>query len=252
MSWLRRAVLEVQEYMLLMGRVARGLVSRPFYGRDVIEQLDTIGLGSLTVVLLTGLFTGMVLALQTGTTLDQFGARPVVGRLVSASMVRELGPVLTALMVAGRVGSGIAAELGSMIVTEQIAALRALGTDPVRKLVVPRILAGTIMMPVLTVIADAVGIMGGAIISSTQLKVASSIYWNNVVMGLTMDDIWMGLVKPVVLGFSVMSIGCFVGLRTTGGTQGVGKAATIAVVSASVVVLTADFLITKLMITLLY
>lgn len=238
--------------MLLMGKVGRGLVSRPFYARDVIEQLDDIGLGSLTVVLLTGMFTGMVLALQTGTTLDQFGARPVVGRLVSASMVRELGPVLTALMVAGRVGSGIAAELGSMVVTEQIAALRALGTDPVRKLVVPRILAGTLMMPVLTVIADAVGIAGGAVISQFQLKVASSIYWNNVVIGLTMDDVWMGLVKPVVLGFAVMSIGCFVGLRTSGGTQGVGRAATTAVVSASVVVLTADFLITKLMITLLY
>jgi phospholipid/cholesterol/gamma-HCH transport system permease protein len=252
MGWLRQAVLEVQEYMLLMGKVGRGLVSRPFYARDVIEQLDDIGLGSLTVVLLTGMFTGMVLALQTGTTLDQFGARPVVGRLVSASMVRELGPVLTALMVAGRVGSGIAAELGSMVVTEQIAALRALGTDPVRKLAVPRILAGTIMMPVLTVIADAVGIAGGAVISQFQLKVASSIYWNNVVMGLTMDDVWMGLVKPVVLGFGVMSIGCFVGLRTSGGTQGVGRAATTAVVSASVVVLTADFLITKLMITLLY
>jgi phospholipid/cholesterol/gamma-HCH transport system permease protein len=249
---LRHAVLQVQEYMLLMGKVGRGLVSRPFYGRDVIEQLDDIGLGSLTVVLLTGLFTGMVLALQTGTTLDQFGARPVVGRLVSASMVRELGPVLTALMVAGRVGSGIAAELGSMVVTEQIAALRALGTDPVRKLVVPRILAGTIMMPVLTVIADAVGIAGGAVISQYQLKVATSIYWNNVIMGLTMDDVWMGLIKPVVLGFAVMSIGCFVGLRTTGGTQGVGRAATMAVVGGSVAVLTADFLITKLMITLLY
>jgi phospholipid/cholesterol/gamma-HCH transport system permease protein len=251
-TWLRHAVLQVQEYMLLMGKVGRGLVSRPFYGRDVIEQLDDIGLGSLTVVLLTGLFTGMVLALQTGTTLDQFGARPVVGRLVSASMVRELGPVLTALMVAGRVGSGIAAELGSMVVTEQIAALRALGTDPVRKLVVPRILAGTIMMPVLTVIADAVGIAGGAVISQYQLKVATSIYWNNVIMGLTMDDVWMGLIKPVVLGFAVMSIGCFVGLRTTGGTQGVGRAATMAVVGGSVAVLTADFLITKLMITLLY
>jgi phospholipid/cholesterol/gamma-HCH transport system permease protein len=251
-TWLRHAVLQVQEYMLLMGKVGRGLVSRPFYGRDVIEQLDDIGLGSLTVVLLTGLFTGMVLALQTGTTLDQFGARPVVGRLVSASMVRELGPVLTALMVAGRVGSGIAAELGSMVVTEQIAALRALGTDPVRKLVVPRILAGTIMMPVLTVIADAVGIAGGAVISQTQLKVATSIYWNNVIMGLTMDDVWMGLIKPLVLGFAVMSIGCFVGLRTTGGTQGVGRAATMAVVGGSVAVLTADFLITKLMITLLY
>ncbi|HUF49028.1 MAG TPA: ABC transporter permease [Vicinamibacterales bacterium] len=251
-QWLRDGVYEVQEYMRLMGRVAHGLVSRPFYRRDLIEQLDVIGLGSLTVVLLTGTFTGMVLALQSGLTLDQFGARPVVGRLVSASMVKELGPVLTALMVAGRVGSGIAAELGSMVVTEQIAALRALGTDPVRKLVVPRVLAGTLMMPVLTVIADAVGIAGGAVISTYQLKVASSVYWNNVIQGLYPEDIWMGLVKPVLLGFAVVSIGCYVGLRTKGGTQGVGRAATTAVVSGSVAVLSIDFFVTKLMITLFY
>ena len=145
------------------------------------EQLDAIGIGSLTVVFLTGTFTGMVLALQSGLTLDQFGARPVVGRLVSASMVKELGPVLTALMVTGRVGSGIAAELGSMMVTDQIAALRALGTDPIRKLVVPRVIAGTVMVPILTILADALGIFGGVIISKFQLGVAYSVYWNNVV-----------------------------------------------------------------------
>jgi phospholipid/cholesterol/gamma-HCH transport system permease protein len=227
-------------------------VSRPFYRRDVIEQLDVIGLGSLTVVVLTGLFTGMVLALQSGMTLDQFGARSVVGRLVSASMVKELGPVLTALMVTGRVGSGIAAELGSMVVTEQIAALRALGTDPIRKLVVPRVLAGTIMVPILTVISDAVGMFGGMIISVTQLKVAASIYWSNVVEGLFISDLWMGLIKPIALGFALVTIGCHVGLRAKGGTQGVGKATTNAVVGASVVVLALDFLLTKLLITLLY
>src|SRR5678809_170112 len=139
-------------------------MSRPIYRRDIIEQLDAIGIGSLTVVVLTGVFTGMVLALQSGLTLDQFGARSVVGRLVAASMVKELGPVLTALMVTGRVGSGIAAELGSMVVTDQIAALRSLGTDPIRKLVVPRVIAGTLMVPVLTIISDAVGMVGGWII----------------------------------------------------------------------------------------
>lgn len=236
----------------MLGQVARAATSRPFYMRDVVEQFDRIGIGSLTVVLLTGLFTGMVLALQTGMTLDQFGARSVVGRLVSASMVKELGPVLTALMVTGRVGSGIAAELGSMVVTDQIAALRALGTDPVRKLVLPRVLAGTVMVPVLTVIADAVGILGGLIISVTQLRVAGSIYWSNVIDGLYMDDLWMGLVKPVALGFALVTIGCHVGLRASGGTQGVGRATTNAVVSASVAVLVLDFLLTKLLITLLY
>ncbi|MEO8070010.1 MAG: ABC transporter permease, partial [Acidobacteriota bacterium] len=149
-DWAKRSLLEVQEYMLLLGQVFRGMVTTPIYRRDIIEQFDAIGVGSLTVVILTGLFTGMVLALQSGLTLDQFGAREVVGRLVGASMVKELGPVLTALMVTGRVGSGIAAELGSMVVTDQIAALRALGTDPIRKLVVPRVLAGTLMVPVLT------------------------------------------------------------------------------------------------------
>jgi phospholipid/cholesterol/gamma-HCH transport system permease protein len=218
----------------------------------MIEQLDAIGIGSLTVVVLTGLFTGMVLALQTGMTLDRFGARSVVGQLVSASMLRELGPVLTALMVTGRVGSGIAAELGSMVVTEQISALRALGTDPVRKLVIPRVVAGTLMVPVLTVISDAVGIFGGMVISVTQLRVAASIYWSNVIEGLYAADIWMGLIKPVVLGFALVTIGCHVGLRARGGTQGVGTATTNAVVSASVAVLVLDFLLTKLLITLLY
>jgi phospholipid/cholesterol/gamma-HCH transport system permease protein len=193
-----------------------------------------------------------VLALQSGLTLDQFGARSMVGRLVSASMVKELGPVLTALMVTGRVGSGIAAELGSMMVTEQIAALRALGTDPVRKLVVPRVLAGTLMVPVLTVIADGVGMVGAGIISSTQLKVASSVYWNDVVAGLYMADIWMGLIKPFILGFVLVTIGCHVGLRAHGGTQGVGRATTNAVVAGSVAVLVVDFLVTKILIVLLY
>jgi phospholipid/cholesterol/gamma-HCH transport system permease protein len=251
-SPMKAAVLEVQEYLRLIGQVGRGLVSRPFYGRDVIEQLDAIGLGSLTVVLLTGTFTGMVLTLQMGQTLDQFGARSVAGRVVSASMVRELGPVLTALMVTGRVGSGIAAELGSMMVTEQIAALRALGTDPVRKLVLPRVLAGTIMVPVLTVIANAVGIIGGDVISRTQLQVAGSVYWNNVYEGLYMEDIWMGLIKPVVLGFCLVSIGCHVGMRARGGTQGVGRATTKAVVAASVTVLAVDFFLTKFLFAVMY
>ena len=173
-----------------------------------------IGIGSLTVVLLTGFFTGAVLALQTGMTLDQFGARPFVGRLVSASMIKELGPVLTGLMLAGRVGSGIAAELGSMVVTDQINALRALGTDPVRKLVVPRVLAGVFMAPVLTVIADTVGILGGWLIAVFQLRVASSVYWTSVIDGLYLEDAWMGLIKPFCLGFVIVTIGCHVGLRT--------------------------------------
>jgi phospholipid/cholesterol/gamma-HCH transport system permease protein len=163
------------------------------------RQFEAIGIGSLTVVLLTGFFTGAVLALNSGITLDQFGAREFVGRLVSASMVKELGPVLTGLMLAGRVGSGIAAELGSMVVTDQINALRALGTDPVRKLVVPRLMAGFFMTPVLTIIADAVGIVGGWIIAVAQLRVASSLYWSSIIDGLYIEDAWQGLITVSVI-----------------------------------------------------
>ncbi len=251
-NWLKNAVFDVQEYALLQVATFKAIFSRPYYFRDVVEQFESIGIGSLTVVLLAGFFTGAVLALQTGITLDQFGARPFVGRLVSASMVKELGPVLTGLMLAGRIGSGIAAELGSMVVTDQINALRTLGTDPVRKLVVPRVLAGFFMTPVLTVIANTVGIIGGWLIAVTQLRVAGSLYWTSVVDGLYLQDAWMGLIKPFCLGYAIVTIGCHVGLRTKGGTQGVGRATTNAVVAASVAVIAVDLFVTQLLIALLY
>jgi phospholipid/cholesterol/gamma-HCH transport system permease protein len=251
-EWAKAALLETQEYVKLCGAVVRGFFTPPVYHRDIIEQFDLIGVGSVTVVILTGLFTGAVLALQTGITLDQFGARSVVGRLVSASMVKELGPVLTALMVAGRVGSGIAAELGSMVVTEQINALRALGTDPIRKLAVPRVLAGLIMVPLLTVLSAGVGMCGAWLVAILQLRVASTVYWHSVVDGLYIQDVWMGIIKPFFLGFAIVTIGCHVGLRTTGGTQGVGRATTNAVVAAQVAVLAVNFFVTKLLIVLMY
>jgi phospholipid/cholesterol/gamma-HCH transport system permease protein len=251
-EWVKAALLEVQEYVRLIGLTGRALVTRPFYYRDFVQQLSYVGIGSLTVVLLTGMFTGMVLALQSGLTLDQFGARSMVGRLVSASIVKELGPVLTGLMVAGRVGSGIAAELGSMMVTDQIAALRALGTDPVRKLVVPRILACLLMMPVLTIVASGLGMIGGRLVTVGVLRVASSVYWNSIVQGLYMQDVWMGLIKPFFLGFAIGSIGCHVGMRTSGGTQGVGRATTNAVVASSVAVIAVNYFVTQLLIVLMY
>ena len=251
-KWVKAPLLEVQQYVLLVGAALRGIFSPPYYRRDIIEQFEDIGIGSVTVVLLTGFFTGAALALQSGQTLDQFGARSLVGRLVSASMIRELGPVLTGLMLAGRVGSGIAAELGSMVVTDQINALRALGTDPVRKLVVPRVLAGTFMAPVLTVVADTLGITAGWLIAVTNLRVGSSVYWTSVIEGLYLEDTWQGLIKPFALGFVIVTIGCYVGLRTTGGTQGVGRATTSAVVVASVAVIAVDFFLTPLLIELLY
>jgi phospholipid/cholesterol/gamma-HCH transport system permease protein len=251
-TWVKDALLEVQQYVRLSMAAARATFTRPFYTHDLVEQLDAIGVGSLTVVMLTGFFTGAVLALQTGFTLDQFGARPFVGRLVSASMVKELGPVLTSLMIAGRVGSGVAAELGSMAVTEQLNALRALGTDPVRKLVVPRVLAGVLMVPVLTVISDLVGVVGGWLIAVSQLGVAPGVYWTSLFDGLVIQDVWMGLIKPFFLGFVIVSIGCHVGLRISGGTQGVGRGTTRAVVAGSIAVLVVDFFVTKLMVFLFY
>jgi len=249
---LKSAAFEAQEYVRLLLAAFRGVCTPPYYRYDMVEQLDAIGVKSLTVVLLTGFFTGAVLALQSGLTLDQFGARPVVGRLVSASMIKELGPVLTGLMLTGRVGSGIAAELGSMVVTDQINALRALGTDPIRKLVVPRVLAGIVMAPVLTVVADFVGICGGWIVARFQLQVSSGVYWSSILQALYMQDLWMGLIKPFVLGFVIVTIACHVGLRTSGGTQGVGRATTMSVVAGSVAVIAVDFFVTRVLISLMY
>jgi phospholipid/cholesterol/gamma-HCH transport system permease protein len=250
--WLKKAALEAQEYVLLTSAALRAIVTPPLYRYDIVEQFYAIGVGSLTVVLLTGFFTGAALAEQTGLTLDQFGARPVVGRLVSASMVKELGPVLTCLMLTGRIGSGIAAELGSMVVTDQINALRALGTDPVRKLVVPRLLGGFLMAPVLTIISDFVGIFGGWMVARFHLQVASGLYWSSVTDALYMADVWQGLIKPFVLGFVIVTIACHVGLRTRGGTQGVGKATTVAVVAGSVGVIAMDFFVTQVLVALIY
>jgi len=237
----------VQDYAKLSARGLLALFSSPRYGSEILAQMDALGVGSLPIVVLTGMFTGMVLALQSAASLDAFGARPYVGRLVCVSMVRELGPVLTALMVTGRVCSGMAAELGSMVVTQQIDALRVLGSDPVRKLVTPRITAGIAMVPVLTVISDMLGIFGGALISIFSLKLSWPYYWRNVADSLVYNDLIMGLTKPLAFGFILTSVGCYKGLNTRGGTQGVGRATTQAVVASSVFILLVDFFATKLL-----
>jgi phospholipid/cholesterol/gamma-HCH transport system permease protein len=243
-------VLSVQNYVLLAWQGLGAIFSRPRYTREVVAQMDSLGVQSLSIVVLTGMFTGMVLALQAAATLDVFGARPYVGRLVCVSMVRELGPVLTALMVTGRVGSGMAAELGSMVVTQQIDALRVLGTDPIRKLVAPRLAAGLLMVPILTVISDTLGIFGGGLISVFSLQLSWEYYWRSVGQALVLNDLAMGLSKPVVFGFIISSVGCYMGLTTTGGTQGVGLSTTRSVVAASVLILSSDFFMTKILLML--
>jgi phospholipid/cholesterol/gamma-HCH transport system permease protein len=246
----KEIILAVQDYILLSWRGLWAVVTPPRYTREIVAQMDSLGVGSLSIVILTGMFTGMVLTLQSAASLDAFGARPYVGRLVCVSMVRELGPVLTALMVTGRVGSGMAAELGSMVVTQQIDALRVLGSDPVRKLVAPRLAAGLIMVPILTVISDTLGIFGGSLISVFNLKLSWEFYWRSVGNALVMNDIAMGLIKPVVFGFILSSVGCYMGLRTRGGTQGVGLATTRSVVVGSVMILSSDFFMTKILLIL--
>src|SRR5262244_482722 len=188
----KAAVKEVQDLSFLTARAFASIFQRPFYVRDILLQMDLIGVGSLTVVMLTGFFTGAVLTLQTSKELSRFGAVGFTGGLVSVSLVREQRPVLAALMVAGRVGSGMASELGSMLVTEQINAMRALGTDPVKKLVVPRVLATIAMLPVLTIVADAIGILGGLAIAVLILHITANLYLNRAWDALAYMDLFGG------------------------------------------------------------
>jgi phospholipid/cholesterol/gamma-HCH transport system permease protein len=238
----------VQDYSLLAGRSLSNLFSQPRYLADTLLQADSIGVGSLPIVVLIGLFTGAVLALQTSSTLQQFGSLSLTGQLVALSMVRELGPVLTGILVAGRNASGMASELGSMKVTEQIDAMRAMGVDPTKKLVTPRVSATVIMLFFLSIISNLVGLVGGWFISYFLLGLDSNQYWTTAYQALRFGDVFMGLTKPVVFGFIIASIGCYYGMTARGGTQGVGRATTQAVVAASVLIVVTDFFITKLLI----
>jgi phospholipid/cholesterol/gamma-HCH transport system permease protein len=247
---LKGYVWTVQEFARLCGITLAGAFRRPWYGRDILYYMDQIGVGSLFIIMLTGLFTGMVLTLQGAIQLEPYGAIPYVSRLVSTSVVRELGPVLAALMIAGRVGSGIASELASMQVTEQIDALRAEGTDPIKKLVTTRLLASLIMVPVLTVIANGVAIFGGYVIARFYLSIDSFFYWTWAFEALRPLDLVYGLIKPLVFGFIVCMVGCYAGLATTGGTVGVGRSTTQSMVTSSILILMSDFFLTKLFIFL--
>jgi phospholipid/cholesterol/gamma-HCH transport system permease protein len=245
MNFAVRSLLEVQETSLLVARAAGRVFRRPAYLPETLTQMDVIGVGSLTIILLTGFFTGGVLTLQTFPTLKHYGAQDQTGYLVALSLVRELGPVLTALMVTGRVGSAISAELGSMVVSQQIDAMRALGTDPVRKLVAPRLIALLVTMPLLTVAADVFGIIGGGTVATTLYGMAPETFVASVRFGINRDDIIGGVIKPLVFAVLIGAIACQKGLNTEGGTVGVGRSTTSAVVTASIVVIVADFFLAK-------
>lgn len=236
---------ELQEISLLLWSALTGLFRKPRYVPEIIRQMDIIGVGSLPIVLLTGFFTGGVLILQTFPTLQYYGIHNEAGRSVATSLIRELGPVLTALMVSGRIGSAISAELGSMVVSQQIDAMRALGTDPHKKLVAPRVLALIIMLPLLTVAADIFGIIGGGVSASYIFDQDINVFLNSVRNGITANDLLGGVIKPVFFGLIIGGIACHKGLSTTGGTVGVGRSTINAVVLSSIWVIIFDFFLAK-------
>ena len=250
-DYAKEKVRSVQDYAVLAARSLGNLFKRPLYVADMIQQADLIGFGSLPIVLAACFFTGAALALNSASTLDRFGAMTVIGQLVSVGIVRELGPVLAGLVVAGRNASGMASELGSMIVTEQIDAMRALGTDPLKKLVTPRVTSTIVMLFFLTILGDLLGLIGGAFVVSMVLRLDTHQYWNSAWQTLEFSDVFTGLTKPVVFGFIIATIGCYYGLNTKGGTQGVGRATTEAVVASMILIIAVDVFITRLlMITL--
>jgi phospholipid/cholesterol/gamma-HCH transport system permease protein len=246
----KEKVQSVQEYALLAARSIGNLFKRPLYIADMIQQADLIGFGSLPIIILTGFFTGGALAQNSGDTLRRFGSLTLIGQLVSLGMVRELGPVITGLMVAGRNASGMASELGSMAVTEQIDAMRALGTDPMKKLVTPRVVSTVVMLFFLTIISDAFGIAGGGVASSLFFGVDSHQYWSTAWQILVFQDVFTGLAKPLLFGFIISTVGCYYGISARGGTQGVGRATTQAVVAASILIIMVDFFVTRFAMTI--
>lgn len=247
----KEKVQAVQDYTVLAASSVGNLFRKPLYFADMVHQADLIGVGSLPIVVLIGFFTGAVLAVQTANTLQRFGSITLIGQLVSLSMVRELGPVLTGILVAGRNSSGMASELGSMVVTEQIDAMRALGTDPMKKLVAPRVIATAFMLPFLTVLSDLVGLAGGLMVSKLLLNLDARQYWSNAWQSLVFQDVFMGLVKPFLFGFIVATVGCYYGMTARGGTQGVGRATTQAVVASSVMIIVLNFFVTQFLMNVL-
>jgi len=247
----KEKVLAVQEYTLLAIHSVANVFRKPLYLADMVQQADLIGVGSLPIVVLIGFFTGAVLAVQSANTLQRFGSISLIGQLVSLSMVRELGPVLTGILVAGRNASGMASELGSMVVTEQIDAMRALGTDPLKKLVTPRVISTVFMLFFLTIISDFVGLAGGLMVAKLVLNLDARQYWNNAWQSLVFEDVFMGLVKPVLFGFIIATVGCYYGMTARGGTQGVGRATTQAVVAASVLIIVVNFFVTQFLMNVL-
>ena len=247
---LRLALIAVGRYAFMLREVFRDIVAHGVNPKELSKQITVIGMHSLPIILLTATFTGMVLAIQTAYGLSRFGAKNYVGNIVSLAIVRELGPVLTAVMLCGRVGAGIAAEIASMVVTEQVDAIRALGASPIRKLVTPRILAAIIVVPLLVCLADLIGIYGGILIAVLELDLTAHTYINAILYTVIPRDLIDALCKSAVFGFLLVSIACYKGLNAKGGTEGVGLTTRAAVVTGCSVIFVSDFFLTKLLILL--
>lgn len=243
---LRRGVEQLGTTASFTARVIAVGLRRPPSLRSVVDQVDAVGIRSISIVVLTAVFSAMVLTLQFGEQLTRFGAREWTGNVVSLSLARELAPVMTALMVGGRVGAGIAAELGSMAVTDQIDAVRALGADPIRRLVVPRVVAITLSMPLLSTMALVLGVAGGAFINAADGYATASHFYNAALRSVGLADFLSGFFKTIFFGFQIGVIACQRGMATRGGTLGVGRATTETVVTTSVVTLVSDFFLTRL------
>ncbi|MEE8201591.1 MAG: ABC transporter permease [Candidatus Acidoferrales bacterium] len=241
----KEKVLALQDFTLLAWQSFRKIFARPRYLALTFEQMDVIGVGSLPVVVLASVFIGAVLVLQTADTFVRFGSPGLTGDVVALALVREIGPVIFALLVAGRVSSGIASELGSMQVTEQVDAMRALGTDPIKRLVIPRVVATVVVVPLLTIVGDLCGLLGGLLASTAVVRINPTQFWVRAYSAIEFGDAVQGLVKPVVFGLIISLVGCYYGLATRGGTRGVGRATTQAVVAASVLILVTNLFITK-------
>ena len=243
----KRRILAVQNFSLLCFQALANIATPPRYIAETVDQMDAIGVGSLPIGMLTGFFIGAVLVLQTASQFERFGQTALTGDIVAIALVRELGPSISALLVAGRNASGIASELGSMVVTEQVDAMRAMGTDPIRKLVTPRVVASILMLPLLTAVADFIGLVGGFIVSNLELRLDPVQYWTRAIHALQFGDLMQGLTKPIIFGLILSTVGCYQGLTVRGGTQGVGRATTEAVVIASVLILVTNFFLTRLL-----
>jgi phospholipid/cholesterol/gamma-HCH transport system permease protein len=244
---LKKWTFAVQDYSLLAVQSVGNIFATTHYFADLVEQMDLIGVGSVLIVLVALLCVGGVIVLNAAAQFSRFGETVLTGDAVSIALLRELGPVFTALLVAGRNATGMASELGSMVVSEQVDAMRGFGIDPIRKLMTPRVLATVLMLPLLVVVGDLAGLLGGFLVASVTLHLGAEQFWTRAIKALVFGDLCIGFSKPIVFGFIIATVGCYQGLRVKGGTAGVGRATIAAFVVSSLVVLVADLFLTRLL-----